>query len=97
MQLDLNDALATLLAEVAEAAAESGNHDALALIAQNAEVRSSFIELCQQIREAGANEVALVEFGPIKDQGNHLVLSNPADGRRWPVWNVLVSADSKKQ
>lgn len=96
MKLDLSGYLTTLLSELAEEAVETGNADAMALIASNSAVRSSFIGLCRELREAGSSELALVEFGPVKDRGMVMVLSDPRERGECPMWNVLVSADSEQ-
>lgn len=93
MKLDLSDSLTTLLTDLAQAASESGTADALSLLASDESTRTSFIGLCRELRESGAAELALVEFGPVK--GEMLtVLADPNEPGDWPVWNILVSADS---
>lgn len=92
MKLDLSEQLGMLLSDLASAASESGNYDALELIISDTSARSSFIDLCRELREAGS-DLALIEFGPVK--GKLLkVLSDPHESGDWTEWNVLVSADS---
>ncbi|HJV75131.1 MAG TPA: hypothetical protein VJ654_12975 [Noviherbaspirillum sp.] len=66
MTLDLSEHLNALLADIMATANEAGYADAITHIASNNTVRSGFIEFCQELREAVASELALVEFGPVK-------------------------------
>lgn len=93
MKLDISEHLMTLLSDVAIGALESDSDDALEIIATNAETRASFIDLCRELRETGAAELALIEFGPVKGELRK-ALSDPNDRSDWPTWNVLISADS---
>jgi len=92
MRLDLCEKLDLLLADVVEAARTKKDLDANTLVATDSAVRASFIEICREVRQAGS-ELALVEFGPVNGELRK-VLSDPNDRGNWPIWNVLVSADS---
>lgn len=92
-RLDVSGHLMTLLAATAEAAIASRSSDAMALIASNTDVRNAFIDLCQELRENGS-EMALVEFGPVKDRGMVLVLDDPTKPVQHARCHILVSADT---
>lgn len=95
MKLELRDSLTNLLTDLAQAASESGSADALSILASDESTRTSFIALCRELRESGATELALVEFGPVKGEILRM-LTDPKEPGDWPVWNVLVSADSSE-
>lgn len=88
-KFDVNEQLALLLDAVAIAAAESGQSDALSLLATDKEVQERFSEFRTAMKEAGSIDMALIEFGPVKGE-NLKTIDDPANRGNWPVWKQVV-------
>lgn len=88
-KFDVNELLALLLDAVASAAVESGQADALSILATDKEAQERFGELRTALKEAGSADMALIEFGPVHGE-NLKTIADPSDCGNWPIWQQIV-------